>query len=256
MEVPAIENVIKNRAPEREENENRDPNTDTIADTQQNDALVSDFLVASAASNGSNRSQFYPDRVRTGAKPVVLQRTFEPDERLPFIDLTNFDEEPRFEAVRIPYESRVNTFPIASTSAAARAREREENNSRFSLASGLLVAPATSNDFNDRSQFDAKLVKLEMKTEVFERLLDANQREPIVDLIDFEEEAAFDANGNNCIDDSDDEIQVALDQLQDFVPALVKFDVDGNDVFSGDMPYVINVSSALLSFIIVNRATF
>lgn len=100
---------------------------------------------------------------------------------------------------------------------------------------------------NNGSLLNAVRVKREIKAEVAERLLEANQREPIVDLCsidDPEEAAGFAAiDVNNEVDDSDDEISVLFDVLpqNNYIPITVKFDFDSNDILSGNIPFEINV---------------
>lgn len=107
----------------------------------------------------------------------------------------------------------------------------------------------------DEAQLNAFQVKLEIKAEAAERLLEANQREPIVDLCsidDPEEAAAFAAIGvNNEVDDSDDEISELFDVLPQNhpIPIPVKFDFDSNDILSGNILFEINVS---LIFVAIN----
>lgn len=102
-----------------------------------------------------------------------------------------------------------------------------------------------SNDSSAAFQLQGNRMKTEMKAEIYERLLEANVRNPIVDLtMDPDEAAAFAAVENNFNDDSDDDIQ-ALEQLatpNSFLAIQIKFEFDGNDIVSGDIPFVGTVS--------------
>lgn len=106
------------------------------------------------------------------------------------------------------------------------------------------VAP-TSNSTSGvvGSHIDATDIKEEIKTESRNRLLEANKRNPIVDLTnDPDEVEALAAVENNLnLDDSDDDIQElsSFVTAEDCVPSKIKFEIVGNDIISGDIPFII-----------------
>lgn len=101
-----------------------------------------------------------------------------------------------------------------------------------------------------RNALSAAAVKIETKAEVFERILDANTMNPIVDLtmdvLNAEALAVGESNfGLNDSDDSDDEFQI-LAAANGFTATEIKFDFDTHDIISGDLPFT-TVSSIFIT---------
>lgn len=109
-------------------------------------------------------------------------------------------------------------------------------------------APMSTDNQNIASGNDisATSIKVEIKTENFERFLLANASCPVIDLThDPEEEANLAAiASHNELDDSDDEMEFLDCGPEQFVPQTLKYDFGGHDLLSGNMPFVTDVSTS------------
>lgn len=114
------------------------------------------------------------------------------------------------------------------------------------ISAAAASSVTTSNYSSAALQFGPDCIKREIKAEIYERLLEKNSQNPIVVLtMDTDEAAAFAAVENNFVsDDSDDEFQFVdhLVATNRFQATKIKFDFDGYDILSGDIPFVCNVS--------------
>lgn len=196
-------------------------------------------LVASA-SNSARNGNIDVNRVKEEIKIELYNRLLDANEREPIIDLTTRREDTVAHPNKCAQTISKETVLIATATVPRIAVEifGEQGTSASPVASTSRSA------YNDGST-DAS-VKREIKTELYNHFLELNEREPIIDLTtDPEEIAAFAAVENNLIlDDSDDDMQILSDLVtsNSFLPTQIKFEFDGNDVLSGDIPFVTNVS--------------
>lgn len=218
----------------------------------------------SAVSHGSTMNaapiastsefQFESDRIKQEIKIELRNRLLEANMRNPLVDLTNDQDEEM--ALTTATETGANVGIIDSIERNVFASSSTGPNDASAVSQGptVNVVPVAStsasarNDSSDGFQFDADRIKQEHKTELRNRLLEANMRNPIVDLTnDPEEVAAFAAVQNNFNfddSDSDDDMQLLSDLVTSntFVPVQIKFEFNGNDILSGNIPFVTDVS--------------
>lgn len=224
-----------------------------------NDAAPIASTSASARNVSIENDLSGANRVKAEIKNEVLDRLLKANVQNPIVDLTiDLDEEDSIENEIAPTASNgfdsdggnINqntTDIIVPTAIAATVASTAAHEPNVNALPAVSTSATTSTRNVSSIQFDlSDRVKAEIKTEVRDRLLEANERNPIVDLTDDPEEAvAFAAVENDFnFDDSDDDMQIVLDSAtsNDFMATQIKFDFDGYDILSGDIPFVLNVS--------------
>lgn len=230
---------------------------------EMNEPAINASPIASTSASARNGFrdgfQFEADRIKQEIKIELRNRLLEANMQSPLVDLTNDQEEEL--APTAAAETGANAASMDHNAVAHIERNTFASASfgHYDVADVLhgptMNAPAVAstsaslrNDFSDGFQFEADRVKHEIKIELRNRLLESNERNPVVNLSnDPEEVAAFAAVENNFHfddSDSDDDMQLLADLVTSnaFVPVQIKFEFDGNDLLSGDIPFVTDVS--------------
>lgn len=225
-ETNRIKAEIKNEVFERilKANE-RNPIVDLTTDSDEEDSIENEIAPTASngfGTNGGNMNQDTTEMIEPTAIAATVAST----------------------AAEILHEPNANALPAGSTSATT--STRNVTSIRIDAAPVASTSASARNVSSADDFSDANRVKAEFKTELRDRLLEANKRNPIVDLTDDPEEAsAFAAIENDFnFEESDDDMQIVLDSVtsSDFIATQIKFDFDGWDILSGDIPFVLNVS--------------
>lgn len=213
----------------------------------QNMHRMANQFAPTMSINSNAGNLFDTVRIKEQIKIETRNRIFAANEQNPVVDLTT---ESCMGADRNENGSSVENINNRSSQIAANESVHNilaqvQHSPRTSTSAVASTSTATSKNCSAENIFDAIRIKEEIKIETRNRILTANEQNPVLDLTTDpdEEEALLAADNNFNLDDSDDDIQILSDLVtsRKIVPNQIKFEFDGHDILSGDIPFITNV---------------